>query len=756
MSEKALPSATVVDTHHPYPGIQVSEGDLRHPKAIDLAEHVGDPACPYFKLLDCRRDGENDVVVFSVEPEVPQHPVVDIQPFETIAVEFDSSDRREPKATALRRGLPRTIHTNVGLRDWPVHLCLFDRPYSELKLSWTAAAFARQLHEWLSLTARGELHAPDQPLEQLFIGSACRLVVPQSCFQTEDQDEARPMTGYRACECEGTTVLIAMEADSKDSGTPKASFTLATLAVEQRTHGAIQIQPQSLDQLVDYLGASGDKFLEDLARKLKRIHEQSRDDLERPLVLVIWFPKTRSEGGDVEGSDLWAFGASGNGLDVGASIGLWPSPNESTKGGVLLSRDTSKRGEGIDLDIMLPTAMLTQKVGAQCNDTSQNESQHVAIGAGAIGSQVIEQLVRCGHGQWTIVDGDVLLPHNVARHLLTRWEIGLPKADSLSRHLNSIYEDKPSSAIVADVLHSSSDELTTAFNEAGTIVDLSASVAVSRMLAVDVGSAARRVACFLSPSGKDSVLLAEPEDRSMRLDLIEMEYYRSLIRNNQMRGHLASTNSVHRYANACRDVSVRLPHDAVVLHASIAARQIRVLSKAPIAKVYRTDESLIPSAFDIQLSAYRQVQVGKWMLWISERLVQELKRDRSHHLPTESGGVLIGSFDTSRKIVYVVDHLVAPADSERSSESFLRGSEGLQMRLEGIKENTLGQLDYVGEWHSHPSASTKPSNRDADLFQWLSDYRRADGVPALMAIVASKTSRWIVGDMDLNEELSFE
>ncbi len=754
MSKGESTDALMASTHHPFPGEPIAKNDLRNPKALELVDHVSDPACSFFTLLDCRRNGENDVVVLSVEPEVPQYPLVDIQPFETIAVEFDSSDNREPKATALRRIFPRTIHTNVGLRDWPVHLCLFDRHYSELKLSWTAAAFARRLHQWLSLTARGELHAPDQPLEQLFVGSACRLVLPQACLQTEDQDEARPMTGYRACECEGTTVLIAMEVDSKDSSTPEAAFTLITLTVEQRTHDAIQIQPQSLDELVDYLGTSGDKFVDDLARKLKRIHERSREDLQRPLIMVIWFPKTRSEGGDVEGADLWAFGASGNGLDVGASIGLWPSPNESTNGGVLLSRDTSKRGEGIDLEIMLPTATLTQKVGARCNDSSLNESKHVAVGAGAIGSQVVEQLVRCGHGQWTIVDGDVLLPHNVARHLLTRWEIGFPKADSLSRHLNSIYEDDPTNSIIADALQSNSDELIAAFNKAGTIVDLSASVAVSRKLAVDVGSSARRVACFLSPSGKDSVLLAEPEDRSLRLDLIEMEYYRSLIRDDRLNGHLRTINATHRYANACRDVSVRLPHDAVVLHASIAARQIRQLPKDSTARVIRTDELLIPSAVDIEMSAYRHLQVGKWQLMISERLMLDLATDRSDHLPKESGGVLIGSFDMSRQIIYLVDQLPAPSDSQRSETSFLRGCQNLRDQLDGISENTLGQLTYVGEWHSHPKKSNKPSKKDALLFQWLTDHRRADGMPAVMAIVAENSDRWIVADLDLNEEVS--
>lgn len=170
--------------------------------------------------------------------------------------------------------------------------------------------------------------------------------------------------------------------------------------------------------------------------------------------------------------------------------------NDWLDGGGLLSRDTTKSGEGVELDLMTPTALLSQKDGARCNGIHSDRFDCVAVGAGSIGSHVLEQLVRSGHGRWTTIDDDILLPHNVARHVLTGWAIGIPKAEALSHHLNSIYEDDPTRAIIANVIHDQSDELDDVFREAEGIVDLSASVAVSRKLAIDVESDGRRITSF--------------------------------------------------------------------------------------------------------------------------------------------------------------------------------------------------------------------------------------------------------------------
>ena len=70
------------------------------------------------------------------------------------------------------------------------------------------------------------------------------------------------------------------------------------------------------------------------------------------------------------------------------------------------------------------------------------------------------------------------------------------------------------------------------------ILDMSTSVSVARMLARDTESTARRISLFLTPSGRDLVLLAEDKERGITLDALEMQYYRAVLNDRRLSGHL--------------------------------------------------------------------------------------------------------------------------------------------------------------------------------------------------------------------------
>jgi len=136
-------------------------------------------------------------------------------------------------------------------------------------------------------------------------------------------------------------------------------------------------------------------------------------------------------------------------------------------------------------------------------------------------------------------------------------------------------------------------------------------------------------------------------------------------------------------------------------------------------------------------------RVADWTLVLDDWLFHELNNLRSSKLPNETGGVLLGAYDLPQKTVYVVDTIPSPPDSEEWPTLYIRGSEGLRERVADITEMTVGQLEYVGEWHSHPDGcSCRPSNDDIKVFSWMTDRMSAAGLPALMAIVAIEARRF--------------
>lgn len=76
----------------------------------------------------------------------------------------------------------------------------------------------------------------------------------------------------------------------------------------------------------------------------------------------------------------------------------------------------------------------------QHSEIPLRQNKHIlVIGAGALGSPVIEQLAKAGVGQITIVDNDLLSSANINRHILGADAIGSAKAITLARQLSIRY-----------------------------------------------------------------------------------------------------------------------------------------------------------------------------------------------------------------------------------------------------------------------------------------------------------------------------
>ena len=63
-------------------------------------------------------------------------------------------------------------------------------------------------------------------------------------------------------------------------------------------------------------------------------------------------------------------------------------------------------------------------------------SRRVAVvGVGSVGSKIAESLVRSGVTRLTLIDGDVMLPENIERHVLDWRDVGVRKVHALKRRL---------------------------------------------------------------------------------------------------------------------------------------------------------------------------------------------------------------------------------------------------------------------------------------------------------------------------------
>ncbi len=399
--------------HMDPPGERIGFDDLTVAKARDLVRILRPGNLPYCKLLECRRLANHhqaEVVVFEVDVQRGQHPVHDVKRRERIAAVFREDDSIAPEALALRQDFPLVPHVNslnfTFLEDLPRSLCLYDEPYHDLKLTWTSIAFVERIREWLALNARGELHAEDQPLEPLLVGSPIPLVLPSNLFGGGDETPEPLVVRGVAHEGEVRALIARRQSDGFRDGLG-LNYVAVSLLGEPQEHGVIRMTPTSLRELRDFLKGAGMDLLGELRSRLEswRISEARCSLMGMEMVLVVALPKTRDPSGAIEASDTWAFICQETATDLSTRLGV-----------VVGSDETELMGKDVGLvPLNVNYALSRAKAAALSGTTPRFDGNIAAVGVGALGSQVFMNLVRAGYGEWTSIDPDQFLPHNLGR-----------------------------------------------------------------------------------------------------------------------------------------------------------------------------------------------------------------------------------------------------------------------------------------------------------------------------------------------------
>jgi len=726
-------------------GRDVSDlGELTPELARELAFLVAENRVAGFTLTGLRLSTEGNLagVSMDVEVERPQdleHPIRGIEP---IAVVFPPNGD-QPSVLCLREDFPETPHQNWVPSGMPCALCIDDRPWSEARLTATAFEILQRIQVWLSKTARGELHDVAQPPEPLFFGSPLKLVLPSSVLV--GAEEPIELVGF--VRNDNDALILTREAQDTD-----VAPTLLLLGFHARPQGITRLRyaPRTIDALAAELESCGIDLYEELKRRLRTWAGLEESDVRRlttRLAIVVIFP--------VEGArqrraiQIRAFITVETAGEIGVALGVLHA-NQSEVGDNKAYMVAIAAGPRADRDLNVEPAevhfQLNRDLAALVSGRTEPDLRRATlVGAGSLGSQFSLNLAREGAFFWTVVDGDELLPHNLVRHALFAEDVGARKASALASRLGNLVSE-PVAAIECDVLRPTGDvcsKLDAAFRDSSVIFDASASVAVSRHLCDLNSTDARRVCVFFTPSGNSVVLVVEDIERTITLRDLEAQYFRLVLSEPLLAGHLEIEEGGVRISGSCRALTNRISASNAALLSALAARGAvhdLGLDSAAISIWTLTEEGEVQRVRR-DGRPVRRIETGEWSIVYDKGLAQEISDLRSRKLPRETGGVLLGIVDMATRSVHMVHALQEPEDSRGSETEFERGIVDLSDEVSRASSATMYQVRYIGEWHSHPEgASSMPSPTDVEQVKWLGEELKEEGLPGLIAICGGNDS----------------
>ena len=720
-------------------GSIISAEELKLKKAIEI--YFVASRLNYFNIKSCiRREDNFEIIIIDIEVSRPQRIKIDIDFIEPIAIIVSTNNVRIPEVLALRKDFPKDlIHTNIRDKPYPVSLCIYEEDSYELALKWTAYSFLEDVRDWFSLSATNNLHSLDQPLEPFLSGAVGEIILPNDYFTEKFVKNFLYVHKLK----DSNTYIGSFERIND-----KSEFYLGVfISLKFQIHGKINYAPQNLFQLNQLLSKDSINIIPELLNDIKNLYEVLNINKELrccKTFLIFRVPILRQEGNEPERHDLYVFKVDKTIFEIGELLDIWEIKSDINDNiaPIICSKPNFDNLTHIPIEMLNYHIKLSPQYASLYNGINHSTHLITLIGTGALGSQVFSNLARMGFGNWLLIDNDKLYPHNIARHSLYLNFIGCNKALASSYLANNqILDNVPFSKAFQKSVYDLSEEEIEEVGQSELIIDISTSISVSRYLALDLKTNTKRVSAFLNPSGTSLIILTEDTERKYRLDLLEMQYYRHLVYENCLEGHLNLEEGKIRYARGCRDITNKINQENVSIFSAICSNRIRQIVKInkPILSIWNIDNvSLEIKLHDFTPSNWEIFEISGWHIYVDTWFLEKILNHRKSRIPKETGGIIIGAYDHSRKIVYIVDSILSPTDSKEYPTAYIRGIENVQFELDSIMRKTNNALNYLGEWHSHPdNYSLSFSSDDAILFNWLCKNMDSQGLPAIMIIAGN-------------------
>jgi len=383
------------------------------------------------------------------------------------------------------------------------------------------------------------------------------------------------------------------------------------------------------------------------------------------------------------------------------------------------------------------------------------------LGVGALGSAFVDYAVRGGTKSLTVIDNDILLSHNIARHRALNYSVRQDKVKVAAAMAESRAQDVVINPHKENFVDLSDTQIAQRFENSTQIIDTTANPLVRRRLAKLARPPLPILRSEIFNRGLLGVSYLTWIGHHQNLNMLHHQLIASAMENDIIKEWLAYEAS-RTFKDeelllgfGCSSLTTKMPHYKVDIHAStafaIGQSKLQDLEQPTIILNPVGEDGLPKGAIMFKppaVTVFRpNEKTSDWTIIVDNSVLETLHVQRQNNAPNETGGYLFGSMDEDASHIYIVAASPEPPGTVASPTAIKLGRWGRTGFEKAFMRRTRRRLPPIGTWHSHPSGSPDASAKDKKTVDTFKAEDMSRGLPTLMGITGMhEDAFFVLGD----------
>ncbi|WP_179319962.1 ThiF family adenylyltransferase [Winogradskyella helgolandensis] len=334
-------------------------------------------------------------------------------------------------------------------------------------------------------------------------------------------------------------------------------------------------------------------------------------------------------------------------------------------------------------------------------DNKITSSNILIIGCGALGSSLAEILVRGGAKNIVLEDFDTIKGGNLCRANYDLNDMVFHKTNSLTKRLKAISPFVNIKTISVKLNNYDIEKIKEVFNNNVDIIfDCSTDTEVTYIID-KLNFSGKTFSLAITNNAKSFVSITGKNLTKQAKTIFEFV-------ENEEPSYFEGTGCGYPTFEAnYNDINALLNVGVKVINNNYSKR---IEHASFIIQPDFGDELII----DIKEYEYYILNNINSAIHISKSVLKRIEEETKFHYPKEFGGVFIGY---KSDLHFIITDILIPDHYKNGQTIFIREPGTLNERLSEIHKMTNGEIEYLGEWHSHPNGPTTPSRTDINAMQ---------------------------------------